>query len=89
VNDLVHENSWFSTTPLINTKIDDIQDSALNEVLRNLVLSSISAPNSKHVLHYKSTDHGEFQFSVKAISEGQKLAYLIFTVMPIANEAVA
>lgn len=89
VNDHVHENSWFSSTPILNMSVDDIQEASLNETIKSLVLSAISAPNNRHSLQFKSSESGEFEFAVKAISEGTRLSYIVFTVLPVSADEVA
>ncbi|MBY0315345.1 MAG: FHA domain-containing protein [Bdellovibrionales bacterium] len=89
VNQHFYEHSWFNSTEILNTNIDEIAESSLNEVLRTLVMTAVEAPNTTHSQQYKTQEKVEYEITVKAISEKGRLSYLLFTVMQIADEAAA
>ncbi|MCC6137596.1 MAG: hypothetical protein IT287_03120 [Bdellovibrionaceae bacterium] len=86
VNAELEQNKMFSSNQLVNQSIDELTDKSLFESLKDLIQLCESNPNGRHTNMIPSNGSENYEITAKAIVAGQKISYIIFTVMEVVEE---
>lgn len=87
VNAELEHNKLFSSNQLVNQSIDELTDKSLFESLKDLIQLCESNPNGRHANMIPSNGGESYEISAKAIVAGNKISYILFTVMQIVEES--
>jgi len=86
VNPALDGHPLFDGAKLIDMSIDDLTDKSLFESLKDLISIATSTPNNRHSNILPSHGTESYEIMVKAVISGTKTAYLLFTVMQVAED---
>ena len=86
VNSAMEGHPLFDTPQLVETSVEDLTDQSLYKCLTDLLATCKSNPNSKHSNMIPSHGSENYEITAKAVIDGKKPAYILFTVMQIIEE---
>lgn len=86
VNAELEANKLFASTKLVHQSIDELTDKSLYESLKDLLNLCESNPNSSHSNLLPSQGSENYEITGKAIINGSKTSYIVFTVMEVLDE---